>query len=137
LIGERMSEIRTRMDEFFRDGWNEVNTGIETKKLKASLREDHWMEEQKGDDFEYQQNVKHQLAGHLFEELKDTGYIQFKKRKDPGFEQYTEYQATLNIADISFSNVVVAQNQFYFNDRVWTEKEICEALIQTYAHEMI
>ena len=123
-------------NDFFSQGWNEVNTGVETKKIVVTFREDdraYGMIPKSKVDEMIRDNLQHKLV----ECIKDLNYIRYSKRKDPGFEQYTEYSAEVAVADCIFDNTVVGRREFYFHDRIWTEKEIKEALIQTFAHEMI
>ena len=123
-------------NDFFNQGWNEVNTGVETKKIVVTFREDdrdyEMIPKHKRDDI-----IRGNLQNQLVKCIRDSNYIKYSKRKDPGFEQYTEYSAEVAVADCIFDNTVVGRREFYFHDRIWTEKEIKEALIQTFAHEMI
>ena len=119
------------------DAWVNKDEIVETKALSVTIRMDDNYYNQFGEPGEADDIIKRQLCTKLIDDILKMGHIRWNKQKHVGFEQYTEYQARLNIADIRWSNIIVDQRKFQAHGREWTETQISKALLNTFPEYLI
>jgi len=115
------------------DGWNTTKKASGTKVLSVSLREeDRFVRNYQDDEL-----VKEKLAHQLLKELIDSGYILWAKTKHPGFEQYTEYNARLSVADVQYTNMFVDDRNFSVNGVNFSHNQVKEAVLNTFPEYLL
>jgi len=117
------------------DAWVNRDETVGSEAIVVTMRLDdiHYKHyKDKADDI-----IKEQLCNNIVKEMMEKNYIKWNKQKDPGFEQYTEYQAKINVANMKWTNVIVNRRVFQAHGREWTEDQISKALLNTFPEYLI
>lgn len=121
----------------FDEGWNDVNSGIETKSIESTIRTTKEERLNYLDLNSVTDIAKERLIELLMEQIQESKYILFTKTEIPDYQETIEFKAKMFCADYAFGNTVVDTKLFYYKGLTWTDEQIKEALLNHFTEEML